>query len=57
MLTANFFAAIINAELIPKNLVDVFLQVLKDDLKFVNKKYDFAVKVMDKIRVCLSKHP
>jgi CCR4-NOT transcription complex subunit 1 len=35
----------------------VFLQVLKDDLKFTNKKFDFAVTVLDKIRTCLAKQP
>lgn len=50
MITANFFSEIINAGLIEKKLVNVFLQVLKDDLKLSNKKYDFAVTVVDKIK-------
>lgn len=57
MITANFFSAIINAELIERNLINVFLQVLKDDLRFTNKKFDFAITVLDKIRGCLSKQP
>lgn len=46
MITANFFAAIINANLIERKLINVFLQVLKDDLKQANKKFDFAVAVI-----------
>lgn len=57
MITANFFSAIINAELIEKSLINVILMILKDDLRFTNKKFDFAITVMDKIRGCLSKQP
>jgi hypothetical protein len=46
MITANFFAGIINNNLIEKKLFNVFLQVLKDDLKLTNKKFDFAIHVV-----------
>jgi hypothetical protein len=57
MITANFFSAIINANLIERKLINVFLQVLKDDLKQTNKKFDFAVTVIDKIRGRLIEEP
>jgi len=57
MITANFFAAIINANLIERKLINVFLQVLKDDLKQTNKKFDFAVAVIEKIKGKLSDEP
>lgn len=57
MITANFFSEIINANLIDKKLINVFLQVLKDDLKLSNKKYDFAVTVVDKIKGKLTDEP
>ena len=50
MITANFFSAIINANLIERKLINVFLQVLKDDLKQTNKKFDFAVTVIERIK-------
>lgn len=51
-ITADLFAGIINHNLIDKKLVQVFLQVLKDDLELRedNKKYHFARSVIDKIR-------
>jgi hypothetical protein len=51
-ITADLFAGIINHNLIDKKLVQVFLQVLRDDLELRedNKKYHFARNVVDKIR-------
>lgn len=50
MITANFFAAIINAKFIEKKLFNVFTRVLGDDLKLEDRRYDFAITVVDKIK-------
>ena len=51
-ITADLFAGIINNGLIDKKLVQVFLQVLKEDLELRqdNKKFHFARSVIEKIR-------
>ena len=50
MITAELFGGIINANLIEKQVYQMFLHVLEEDLKEDNQKYNFAIKVMDKIR-------
>ena len=50
MITANFFAQIINAKFIEKKLFNVFILVLTEDLRFNDRRYDFAITVIDKIK-------
>ena len=57
MITANFFSAIINAKFIEKKLFTVFILVLAEDLKFNDRRYDFAVTVIDKIKDRLVEEP
>jgi hypothetical protein len=57
MTTANFFALIINAKFIEKKLFNVFIMVLSEDLRFNDRRYDFAVTVIDKIKDRLVEEP
>lgn len=50
MITADLFAAIINANLIDSKIYNMFLNVLEEDLKEDNQKYYFSLKVIDKIK-------
>lgn len=57
MITAYFFAGIINAKFIEKKLFTVFLQVLNDDLKYNDRRYNFSTTVIDKIKDRLIEEP
>lgn len=57
MITADLFAAIINANLIDSKIYNMFLNVLEEDLKEDNQKYYFSLKVIDKIKPKLTQQP
>lgn len=57
IITANFFAAIINAKFIERKLFTVFLQVLTDDLKYTDRRYTFAITVINQIKDRLVEEP
>lgn len=54
MITAQLFAALINANLIDNKIYNMFLSVLEEGLKEEGPKYSFSLKVMDRIKPKLS---